>query len=315
MAIRLPPRLVRGLVRYVAKPLLGPPFPVSVQRGWSRIVSNVNVPARLASTERLNVNGLDTLRSRPRDHEPSRAVLYLHGGGYCVGSWATHRGLITHLAVAADATVYAPNYRLAPEHPHPAALDDALSTYRWMLDQGVLPERITLAGDSAGGGLALCTALAIRDSELPAPGSLVLLSPWVDLGCDAPSMSEKVSLDPMLRPSWVRACASMYLGGRDSADPNCSPLFANHRGLPPTLVQVGSDEILLDDSTRLAARCWDVGTDLTLQEFEGYWHDFQSHAGILEAATQAINNIATFIKTQEEKRGLSPFYGKMPSRA
>lgn len=234
--------------------------------------------------------------SRP----PPRVVLYLHGGGYCVGSWATHQGPVTHLAVAADAVVYAPNYRLAPEHPHPAALEDALDAYRWLLAEGVRPEDIALAGDSAGAGLALCAAIEIRDSDLPAPASLVLLCPWTDLHCDSESMTEKASLDPLLRVSWTRSCASAYLDGRDPSDPACSPLFANHQGLPPTLVQVGSDEILLDDATRLADRYRDAGTDLVLQRFEGYWHDFQSHAGMLEAADVAIQNVATFLNDHWE---------------
>jgi len=222
-------------------------------------------------------------------------LLYLHGGAYCVGSWGVYEGLITHLAVAAGAAVYAPNYRLAPEHPHPAALDDALEAYRWLLGRGLSPNRIALAGDSAGGGLALATAIALRDSGLPAPASLVLISPWVDLRCDSPSMTNKARIDPLLRPSWSRACASMYLGQRDPNDPACSPLFATHQGLPPILIQVGSDEITLDDSTRLADRCNQAGVDVTLQKFEGLWHEFQIHAGMLEAADEAVAEIADFL--------------------
>ena len=302
MAIRFPAGFLRSLIRFALKPFLGPPFPVSFQRAWLRIASNVNAPSRAASMVRVDINGMRALRAWPKGREPDRVVLYLHGGGYCVGSWATHRGLVTHLAVAADVAVYAPNYRLAPEHPHPAALDDALSAYRWLLAQGVSPDCIALAGDSAGGGLALATVIAIRDSELPAPASIVLLSPWVDLRCDSQSMSDNVEIDPMLRPSWARACAAMYLAGRDARDPGCSPLFASHETLPPILIQVGSDEILLDDSTRLAARCREAGTDVTLQQFEGYWHDFQSHAGTLQAADDAITNIAEFLGAQWRPR-------------
>ncbi len=295
MAIRLPAGLIRALIRFTLKPFLGPPFPVFFQRVWLRIASSANPPSRAASMARLDIGGMSALRAWPKATEPEQAVLYLHGGGYCVGSWGTYKGPITHLAVAAAAVVYAPNYRLAPEHPHPAALDDALEAYRWLLGQGVSPNRIALAGDSAGGGLALATAIAIRDAGLPSPASIVLLSPWVDLRGDSPSMTKNVRIDPMVRPSWSRACASMYLGGRDLDHPACSPLFASHKGLPPILIQVGSDEIILDDSTRLDARCREAGVDVTLQQFEGLWHDFQTHAGILQAADDAMTKIAEFL--------------------
>lgn len=296
MAIRLSQGLLRALTRLLARPFLGPPWPVWFQRSWLRLVSSVNAPSRAASVKRVEIDGMSAIRARPNCGEPERALLYLHGGGYCVGSWGTHKGLITHLAVSANAGVYAPNYRLAPEDPHPAALEDALRAYRWLLTQGVSPERITVSGDSAGGGLALATVIAIRDSELPPPASVVLISPWVDLCGDTPSMTENVALDPMLRPAWSHACAAMYLAGRDAKDPACSPLFASHRNLPPLLIQTGSDEIIVDDSRRLAVRCREAGTDVTLQEFDGLWHDFQTHAGVLETADAALRKIAEFIQ-------------------
>lgn len=300
MAIRLPPRLIRALIRSMVKPFLGPPFPFWFQRLWLRIVSATNRPSGRCSRTEIDMAGLSALRARPRDSAPDRTVLYLHGGGYCVGSWGTHLGPITHLAVAADATVYAPSYRLAPEHPHPGALEDALRAYRWLLDRGISSAHVTLAGDSAGGGLALATAICIRDSKLPLPASIVLLSPWVDLTGDSDSMRRNVRVDPMLRPSWSRQCASKYLGGLDPETPACSPLFASHQGLPPILIQVGSDELIIDDSTRLAARCRESGVDVTLRVYEGFWHDFQSHAGLLEAADEAMSEIASFIARNEQ---------------
>ena len=296
MAVRFPSGLIRILLRLTLRPFLGPPFPVWFQRGWLRLTSNVNAPSKAAEMVRLEIDGMAAVRACPLGSDPERAVLYLHGGGYCVGSWGSHKGPITHLAVAANAEVYAPNYRLAPEHPHPAALDDALAAYRWLLDKGTSPERIALVGDSAGGGLTLATATAIRDAHRPAPSAIVLISPWVDLRSDTPSMSKNVHLDPMLRPSWTRACASMYLAGRDPNDPHCSPLFASHKGLPPILIQTGSDEIIVDDSIRLDARCREAGVDVTLQVFDGLWHDFQTHAGILEEADEAMTMIATFLQ-------------------
>jgi acetyl esterase/lipase len=295
MAIRFPAGFLRGLIRLLLKPMLGAPFPFSFQRFWARLASNVNPASRAASTAMREIEGMSALVAWPKGREPERAILYLHGGGYCIGSWRTQRGLITHLAVSASATVYAPDYRLAPEHPHPAALDDALKAYRWLLAHGVSPDRIAMAGDSAGGGLALATAIAIRDSDLPAPASIVLLSPWLDLRGDSPSMSKNAAIDPMLRPNWSRQCAAAYLAGRDPEDPACSPLYAVHEGLPPILIQTGSDEILVDDSTRLADRCRGAGVDVTLQMFDGLWHDFQIHTGILKAADEAVAKIADFL--------------------
>ncbi|MGB3050553.1 MAG: alpha/beta hydrolase fold domain-containing protein [Polyangiales bacterium] len=162
MAFRLPAGLIRSLLRFAVRPFLGPPFPVSFQRVWLRLASIVNAPSKAAEMVQLDIEGISAVRARPHGSDPLRTILYLHGGGYCVGSWESHRGLITHLALAADAEVYAPNYRLAPEHPYPAALEDYLAAYRWLLATGRSPERIALAGDSAGGGLALATAIAIR---------------------------------------------------------------------------------------------------------------------------------------------------------
>ena len=295
MALRLPTGLLRRLLRITLRPFLGPPFPVSFQRVWLRLASSVNAPSKAAEMLRLDIEGMPAVRARPHGSDPDRTILYLHGGGYCVGSWQSHRGPITHLAVAADAQVYAPNYRLAPEHPYPAALEDALAAYRWLLATGLSPSCIALAGDSAGGGLALATAIAIRDSDLPAPSALVLISPWVDLRCDSPSMTHNVRIDPMLRPSWSRQCSTMYLDGRDPGDPGCSPLFASHQDLPPILIQTGSDEIIVDDSIRLEASCREARGNVSLQVFDGLWHDFQTHAGILEAADQAMEKIATFL--------------------
>lgn len=296
MAVRIPAGLLRSVIRFTLRPFLGPPFPVWFQRFWLRLTSNANAPSKAAKMVQLEMAGMSAVRAEPRVSHPPRTILYLHGGGYCVGSWGSHKGPISHLAVAANADVYAPNYRLAPEHPYPAAVHDALAAYRWLLSGGFAAEQIAIAGDSAAGGLALATAIAIRDSELPSPSALALISPWVDLRCDSPSMSNNAPIDPMLRPSWTRACSSMYLDGHDPNDPGCSPLFANHQGLPPLLIQTGTDEIIVDDSIRLDARCREAGVDVTLQVFDGLWHDFQTHAGILEEADEAISKIAEFLE-------------------
>ena len=278
---------------------MGPPFGFGVMRFWSRLMSTLNPSDRRARVEVLEVAGMSTLRARPREAEPERTILYLHGGGYCFGSWRTHQALVTPLAVASQATVYAPNYRLAPEHPHPAAVEDALGAYQWLLDRGVSPQRLAVAGDSAGGGLALATVLALRDRGLPLPSSLALISPWADLRCDAQSLRERAARDPMLRPDGTVQCAAAYLGGRAPDDIACSPLFADHTGLPPTLIHVGSEEILFDDSARLEERLRVAGVDVTLKVFEGLWHDLHIHAGLMKESMQAVMELADFIRARD----------------
>ena len=295
MAFGIPAGLVRGLLRVALKPFLSPTFPFWFQRAWMSLASNLNLLSPAASVSKVDVDGMFAVRLWPKGTDPDRTILYLHGGGYCTGSWRTQKGLISRLAVDAKAVVYAPHYRLAPEHPHPAALQDALKAYRWVLDEGASPDRLSVAGDSAGGGLALALALAIRDAELPTPASLVLVSPWLDLRCDSPSMTENAKIDPMLSPRWSRQCAAAYLADRDPEDPACSPLYANHEGLPPVLIQTGTDEIIVDDSMRFAELGREAGVDVTLEVFEGLWHEFQIHAGLLREADQAIHQIAQFL--------------------
>ena len=295
MALRVPAGFLRGLLRVALRPFLGPPFPFWFQRAWLTLASSLNLVSRAASVSKLDIDAMSAICVRPKRSDPDRTILYLHGGGYCTGSWRTQKGLISQLAVDARAVAYVPHYRLAPEHPHPAALDDALRAYRWVLDEGASPDRLSIAGDSAGGGLALALALAIRDSDLAAPASLVLVSPWLDLRGDTPSMTKNEKVDPMLRPAWSRRCAAAYLAGRDPEDPACSPLYARHEGLPPVLIQTGTDEIIVDDSIRFAERAREAGVDVTLQVFEGLWHEFQIHAGLLREADQAIEKIAQFL--------------------
>ncbi len=290
--------VLRTATRYGLKPFLGPPWPFVFQRAWLRLVSNVNSPSPDSETEWISMGGVRALVARPRGERPTGAVLYLHGGGYCVGSPSTHKGLVTHLAVAAGASVYVPDYRLAPEHPYPAALEDGLNAYRWMLDHQLSPKRIVLAGDSAGGGLALATALAIRDEGLPQPIGVVLISPWTDLSCNSPSRTDNAKIDPMIRTSWSKQCAAHYLDGRPVDDPACSPLFADHKGLPAMLIQVGTDEVLIDDATALADQCQAAGVDVKLQIFDGMWHVFQSSVGAMDEANEAIARIAHFLESR-----------------
>lgn len=225
-----------------------------------------------------------------------RVVLYLHGGGYVIGSTATHRSLASRLSAACAARLLVVDYRLAPEHPFPAALDDALAVYRWALAEGVAAEEMVLAGDSAGGGLALALGVAIRDAGLPMPACAVCLSPWVDLEGTGGSAAAGAVDDPMVTLAGIQGMAAAYAPGQLSA-PLASPLYADLSGLPPLLIQVGTREILLDDARRIAAKAEAAGVDVTLQEEEGLIHVFQLFPNVPESE-RAVARIGDFVARQ-----------------
>ncbi|WP_096484321.1 alpha/beta hydrolase [Methylorubrum populi] len=191
--------------------------------------------------------------STPAAGEDGRVVLFLHGGGYVSGSLTSHRHMVAQAGREAGARTLALDYRLAPEHPFPSALEDALAGYRFLLDAGIAPARIALAGESAGGGLALAAVLSLREAGLPLPGCLWLSSPWTDLALTGASLEAKAAVDPLLSRGYLSELASLYLNGADARGVLVSPIYADLAGLPPMLIQVGSAETLLDDSVRLAA--------------------------------------------------------------
>ncbi len=227
---------------------------------------------------------------------PDGAVLYLHGGGYVLGSINTHRDLAARLSRAAGVRALVIDYRLAPEHPFPAAVDDATTAYRFLLDQGLNPARLVIAGDSAGGGLTVATLVALRDAGSPLPAAGVCLSPWVDLAGEGASMTGKADVDPMIQKAGLVAMAGAYLGGADPRSPLAAPLYADLHGLPPLLIQVGTAETLLDDATRLAERARAAGVQVQLQPWEDMIHVFQIFAAMLPEGQQAIDAIGSFIK-------------------
>jgi epsilon-lactone hydrolase len=230
------------------------------------------------------------------DAAADRAILYLHGGGYIMGSIATHRELIARLSKAARARVLALDYRLAPEHPFPAPVEDATAAYRWMLAQGLKPSRIVVSGDSAGGGLTVAALVAFRDAGLPMPAAGIPISPWVDLEAIGDSMKTRAARDPVVRPEMIREIASVYLAGQSPRSPLAAPLYADLRGLPPLLIHVGDAEALLDDSRRLAERAKAAGVDVTLEiwpEMPHVWHLF---AHFLPEGQQAIDRAGEFVR-------------------
>lgn len=228
----------------------------------------------------------------------NRQILYLHGGGYNQGSPNTHRLLGYNLSKGADARVLMADYRLAPEHVFPAAVEDAVAAYKWMLDQGANPARIAIGGDSAGGGLTVAALLSIRDEGLPTPAAGLCISPWVDLAGTGDSLKTKMDEDPMVSADGLKSSAKLYLGDADPKTPLASPLYADLAGLPPLLIQVGSAEVLLDDSTRLAERAKIAGVDVTLKEWDKMVHVWHVFEPMLDEAKAAIAEAADFIKAR-----------------
>ena len=227
--------------------------------------------------------------------DPGRVLLFLHGGGYELGSVRSDGELAARLGRASGMRVLFPEYRLAPEHPFPAAIDDVLAAWRWLrTDQGLSATSLTVAGDSAGGGLAVALLVATRDAGEALPAAAVLMSPTVDLTSSGASMTERADQDPISTPAMLRQFAAGYLAGADPKTPLASPLFAALAGLPPLLIQVGTADLLLSDSERLAAAATQAGVDVTLQIGEGLPHVYQLLLGTPEAA-QATEQIGKFL--------------------
>jgi monoterpene epsilon-lactone hydrolase len=231
-----------------------------------------------------------------------RVVLYLHGGGYLLGSSLGYRPLFSALARAAGARGLAIDYRLAPESPFPAAVDDAVSGYRGLLDLGIAPGAIAVAGDSAGGGLTVAMLVAARDAGLPMPAAGIAISPWADLECTGASMSSKAADDPTLNREGMVAIASVYLNGASPRNALASPLYANLAGLPPLLIQVGSAEVLMDDATRLAARAGESDVEVQLEIWARMPHVWHLFADALSEGREAIDRAGSFAAAQFQKQ-------------
>lgn len=231
--------------------------------------------------------------------DAGRTIVYFHGGGYCIGSVLGHRAMLSHLSAAARARVLSIGYRLAPEYPHPAALDDAVAAYRWVLASGgAEPARTVIGGDSAGGGLTVATLVALRDAGGPLPAAGVCLSPWVDLTQSGATIAANAAVDPMVRAEDLDRWADAYRGVRDAGDPAVSPLFADLAGLPPLLVDVGTAEVLLDDARRLAERARAAGVEVTLTVAEDMLHVWHFFAGAAPEADEAIARVGAFVAKQ-----------------
>ncbi|WP_305822151.1 flavin-containing monooxygenase [Massilia brevitalea] len=300
LAERLQAGFQRLFLRTCFRPLIGPPAGPRLQRALVACLAPLMPGVGGVRRVRRTLGGVPAEAVIPKapahGQGPSGAILYLHGGAFCLGNPASHRSITTRLASDAGITVWAPDYRLAPEHPCPAALDDALACYQGLLDSGIPAHRIVLAGDSAGGGLALALALSLRDKGLALPAGLALVSPLTDPSLSSPSVTANARIDPMVRRSWVAQGVAWYACPLDACVH--APLSMNLAGLPPILVQVGEQEILRDDAFRLAAHARACGVPCQLEEYAGRWHVFHLQAFYLRSAAHAIGRLAAFARVR-----------------
>jgi epsilon-lactone hydrolase len=266
-----------------------------MRANFEELGKNTPIPADIKQ-EKVNAGGVPAEWISAPNASADRAVLYLHGGGYVIGSINTHRDLMARISRASGFRVLGIDYRLAPEHPFPAAVEDAVAAYRWLLAQGLQPSRIAVAGDSAGGGLTVATLVAIRDAKLAVPGAGVCLSPWVDLEGIGESMTSKASVDPVVQKDGLVGMAGAYLAGKDPRTPLAAPLYADLKGLPPLLIQVGESETLLDDSNRLADRAKAAGVKVTLEPWQEMIHVWHLFAPFLPEGQEAIDGIGKYLR-------------------
>jgi monoterpene epsilon-lactone hydrolase len=262
---------------------------------FDEMVAAIPVPADVSSST-TSLGGIPVIDVEVDGVEPEKVILYLHGGAYAIGSAASSVGLAADLARRAGARLVSVDYRLAPEHPHPAALDDAVAAYKGLLDLQGSGARIAIAGESAGAGLAVATLVALKAAGLPQPTAAVLMSPWVDLTLSGESVAGKAAVDPALTPEGLERRARDYVAAGDPKNGLISPLFADLTRLPPLLIQVGSHEILLDDATRLAARAAAADVAVTLEVTPQVPHVFQGFAAMLEEGDAALTSAGEFLR-------------------
>ncbi|HEY9290270.1 MAG TPA: alpha/beta hydrolase [Microlunatus sp.] len=273
----------------------GPQSAEALRAGFRTLMAQMNVPAGIRTTA-TELGGRPALQVEPDGEPRPGTILYFHGGAWVFGSPETALSLTGQLVIRTGLAAHSLDYRLAPEHPFPAAIEDALSGYRELLDGGVDPSTVAFAGDSAGGGLSVTTCLAARDAGLPMPAAIVAFSPGLDATRTGESMDSKEGIDPIFTRTALEHTGTMYLAGADPRQPLLSPaVVGDLTGLPPTLIQVGTNEILLDDSTRFAARAREAGVDVILDITADVPHVFQSFAGMLDEAAEALGRAAHFL--------------------
>jgi acetyl esterase/lipase len=231
----------------------------------------------------------------PKNVRSDAVILYLHGGGYVMGSINTHKSIVARIAEASQSQGLLIDYRLAPEHPFPAAVEDATNAYKWLMKEKFDPKKIIIAGDSAGGGLTVSTVINLKEKNLPLPAAVVCISPWVDLAMTGESLLTRAAIDPMVQREGAAEMAKLYLGSKDPRSPLASPLYADFSKFPPMLIHVGTAEVLMDDSARMAKKAKEAGVDVTYEPWQDMIHVWHFFADILPEAREAINAIGKYI--------------------
>ena len=297
--VQLPFALVAAVSAVGQRPGLGGPLPIPLQRRWLELVA-ATLPEPAGTVARqVTIGGRPGLRVSVGATERPRAIVHLHGGAYTVGSPKTHRALAAFLARAAGAVVYLPDYRLAPEHPFPAALDDAVLACEQLAGEH---DCYSLSGDSAGGGLAVATARRLIDSGAAGPVALALISPWVDPMGRATGRKR----DLVVRDSWGKTCAALYLGGGIASHPGFAPGRGELAGLPPTLVHIGKREVLFEQVSEFVAALRAAGVEAGLHEFDRLWHVGHAVAGMLAEADEAVTELGTFLRAGMDRALAEP---------
>jgi len=295
-SLRLPPALMRPGIRQIGRRVLDPALAWEAQRSRFDQVMRTSLMPRGTSVTASMLDGVPAEVVTAATARPGRTVVHFHGGGYCLGSARMMRTWAARLSAQAGCRVVVPEYRLAPGHAYPAALDDARAALNALLTEAY-PASIVFSGDSAGGGLALALILAMRDAGDPLPAGCILMSPWLDLTIDRRARPALVRKDLLLSPPWLEACAAAYADPSQWPDPQVSPLRAGHRGLPPLLIQAASDDLLAPDAELLATSAATAGADVTYTRWPDMWHDFALLPGLLSAADSALSQSAWFVTT------------------
>ena len=290
MDLRLPARVLPPGLRLLQRFVYNPAVPFEQQRSRAEAVLRLSMRVpRSTRLERFRVGGVAGLRVTAREADPARRVVHLYGGAYCIGSTTMARSFAHHLSKVARAVVYVPAYRLAPEHPFPAALDDSLALWRSLVAGGDT-QAPALTGDSAGAGLAVATALELQAAGDTMPVALGLVCSWFDL-----SREPAPSPDPVLSPAWMSACGAAYTGDADPADPRISPVFADQTGLPPVRMVSATHDLLYPDSVRFEERARAAGVRVEHQVDRGLWHDYPLQAGTIAEADRAASAMGRFL--------------------
>jgi acetyl esterase/lipase len=295
LAMSVRAELMRVLLRHAVRPRVHAQASVPLVRKRMALLARlIPRPPRGTLTEAIDAGGVPAARIVTPASRADRDIIYLHGGGYLFGSPPIYRDMTWRIAAGTRACVVCVDYRLAPEHPFPAALDDAVAAYRWLLAQGAEPRRVALMGDSAGGGLMFAALMRLRDEGTPLPAVAAAVSPWTDLALTGASFRANTR-DPLIPVEHAERAVALYLAGADARNPYASPLYGDAAGLPPSLILVGGDEVLRDDAVRMAERLQAAGCDVTLDVFPRMFHAWHMLVRVLPEAKTAVARACAFV--------------------